>query len=127
MHLPESVTTRAKHLFADVSSDPHFKGTRRAGLVEGCLYAALQSQGGARTVEEMSAGVNNTGVKRMMKVMSSKDKGGACAPCTVRSFLERRTDKLAELFDDDETARKTIDRAVIAAEAVDTAGICSRY
>jgi transcription initiation factor TFIIIB Brf1 subunit/transcription initiation factor TFIIB len=125
--LCESVTTRAKHLYVDVLADPHLKGTRRAGLVEGCLYAALQSQGGARTVEELQscAAAGTVGVKRVMKIVSAKDI--ATSGCSVRAYVERRADKLAQLFQDAEVAERFQKTVAAAADVMDRAGVVTRY
>lgn len=123
--LCDSVTLRAKHIYADVAKDPHLRGTRRAGLIEGCIYAALQSQGCARTVDEMAAkdpaatkdrAAISRGIKRVMRRVASKD----TTPCSTRSFLERHRSALAVV-----SAR--VDAAAIVAELVDELGIACRF
>lgn len=125
--LCDSVTTRAKHIYADVAKDPHLRGTRRAGLIEGCIYAAMQSQGCARTVEEMSAKdpgsrVISRGIKRVMRSVASKD---TTAPCSSRAYLERHRHDVIKVFDRD--ADDHADAAAAAANLVDELGIACRF
>lgn len=127
--LCDAVTTRAKHIYADVSKDPHLRGTRRAGLIEGCIYAALQSQGCARTVEELSAKdpgsrVIARGIKRVMRSVASKE--AATAPCSTRSYLERRRQDVVKALRGD-AAEDNSDAAAAAAQIVDELGIACRF
>lgn len=129
--LCDSITTRAKHIYADVAKDPHLRGTRRAGLIEGCIYAALQSQGCARTVEELSAKdpgsrVIARGIKRVMRSVASKE--ATTAPCSAKAYLERhRQVVLAALAALVRDAEDTADAAAAAAEIVDELGIACRF
>ena len=126
--LCDSVTTRAKHIYADVAKDPHLRGTRRAGLIEGCIYAALQSQGCARTVDEMSAKdpgsrVISRGIKLVMRSVASKE--AVTAPCSARAFLERHREDVLKAIGKD--ADRVADAAASAAALVDELGIACRF
>lgn len=126
--LCDAVTTRAKHIYADVAKDPHLRGTRRAGLIEGCIYAALQSQGCARTVEEMSSKdpgsrVISRGIKRVMRSVASKE--ATTAPCGSRAYLERHRHDVLKVLERD--ADVHVDAAATAAELVDELGIACRF
>lgn len=126
--LCDSVTTRAKHIYVDVTKDPHLRGTRRAGLIEGCIYAALQSQGCARTVDEMSSKdvpgrVISRGIKRVMRSVASKE--ATTAPCSSRAYLARHRQEVLKAFDRDADANA--DAASVAAELVDELGIACRF
>jgi transcription initiation factor TFIIIB Brf1 subunit/transcription initiation factor TFIIB len=91
MGLCEAITTRAKHMYNEVSKAPHMHGTRRAGLVQGCIYAALQTEGGARSVSEMPK-VDHLafGIKQVMRVIPVRP----ADPCTARAYVARRMDAL---------------------------------
>lgn len=88
--LCESVATRAKHIYADCAKAPHLKGTRRAGLIEGCLYAAMQTQGGARVPSEIGGEVAASGIRRVMKVVADRP----ADPCSVMAYIARRLPEL---------------------------------
>lgn len=126
--LCDSVTTRAKHIYVDVAKDPHLRGTRRAGLIEGCIYAALQSQGCARTVDEMSSKdvsgrVISRGIKRVMRSVASKE--ATTAPCSSRAYLARHRQEVLKALEGDAEAHA--DAASVAAELVDELGIACRF
>lgn len=94
--LPNSVITRAKHIYQQVTTSEHVKCTRRAGLVEGALYAAMISDGNGngRTSTELiemsniSKSLVFSGAKRVMNHMpniSIKDDG----ECRSKSYAAR--------------------------------------
>jgi transcription initiation factor TFIIIB Brf1 subunit/transcription initiation factor TFIIB len=127
--LCDAVTTRAKHIYVDVAKDPHLRGTRRAGLIEGCIYAALQSQGCARTVEEMSSKepgrVISRGIKRVMRSVASKE--ATTAPCSSRAYLARHRQEVLKALVGPADAEGHADAASVAAELVDELGIACRF
>jgi transcription initiation factor TFIIIB Brf1 subunit/transcription initiation factor TFIIB len=93
--LPQSVITRAKHIYQQVSSSEHVKYTRRAGLVEGALYAAMISHGSGngRTSDELvdmssiPKSMVFSGARRVMNHMPNmyiKDE-----ECRTRSYAAR--------------------------------------
>lgn len=116
MGLCESITTRAKHMYNEVAKAPHMHGTRRAGLVQGCIYAALQTEGGARSLSEMPQ-VDHLafGVKQVMRVIPVRP----ADPCTTRAYVARRLDALRE-------CGPGADAALVAAGILDGLGIGNR-
>lgn len=114
--LCESVATRAKHLYAGLSSDPFFRGTRRAGLVEGCLYVSMKGHGASRTPAELGADKTVlTGVKRVM-AFAALDVAADDDCCACRAYLERHAGAAG-------LAPDVAERALVVAGIVDGAGV----
>jgi len=116
MGLCESVATRAKHIYLGVSKDAHMHGTRRAGLVEGCLYAALQgTEGAARDTAELPGDleVTGAGIKRVLRIT------GGSQTCSAESYIARRRGQLSSLGN--------VDVACAVAALFDDLGILPRY
>ena len=116
MGLCESVATRAKHIYLGVTKDAHMHGTRRAGLVEGCLYAALQgTAGAARDTAELPGDLRATGsgIKRVLRIT------GGSQTCSAESYVARRRGELSAIGN--------VDVACEVAALFDSLDILPRY
>jgi transcription initiation factor TFIIIB Brf1 subunit/transcription initiation factor TFIIB len=98
---PKAVLHAAQRMYKAVNDLPAARNTRRAGLAEGCVYAAYRSFGAARSVAEIAAmfGVPVTVVERgVIRVQGYVD--GPKDPVRATEYVARFGSRVAGVLED---------------------------